>query len=191
MVINKKKILIILISLVIIILIIKVADNMSPPPKIEDYLKDIGFTNEGESALYYKQISEIDEEQYQRAVSNKMNATYEFIYFNINNNQLTKNKMTYEDEITETFIPTYDYTNQKLTYTYRFVYNNANVIFEGEYNLKTTKFTCENTYSYKFDLEIGKEAICEKVKYDIEDFKKEAETLITNQKLLKSFRNST
>ena len=60
MVINKKKILIILISLVIIILIIKVADNMSTPPKIEDYLKDIGFTNEGESALYYKQISEID-----------------------------------------------------------------------------------------------------------------------------------
>lgn len=188
MIINKKKILITLIALVVIILVIKVANNINPPPKIENYLRDIGFNNEGESALYYKQISDIDNDEFQKRMNSERNAIYEILYFNVNKNELTKNKKSYEDGIFETFIPTYDYSNQELNYTYKIIYNNTNIIFEGKYNLKNTKFTCENIYSYKFELEAGVDAICNKIKYDVEDFKKEAQSLITNKELLKKLK---
>lgn len=188
MIINKKKVVIGLIIIAIAILAINIADNNRSTPTIENYLKSNGFTNEGESTLYYKQISDINRDEFQRKMNNKKAAIYETIYFNTANNQLNKTKMTYEDGIYETFSPTYDYANQKLTYNHRFVYNNANVIFEGDYNLKSGKFTCKNNFHYKFDIEEGKDYICNKIKYDVEDFKEEAQNLIANKELLKKLK---
>lgn len=188
MVVSKKKVIIGIIVAAIIILIINLSNSLAPEPTIENYLKSKNFTNEEGSVLYYKEISEIGKDEFNIKKNNKINATYEVLVFNTNKKQLTKNKLSYENEIFETFIPTYDYIKQELTYINRIVYNNTSIIIEGTYNMKTSKFTCENKYIYNFNIEEGKDAICNKIKYDVEDFKKESINLITDKELLKSLK---
>lgn len=189
MVINKRKVIIGIIVAFLIILTINIGTNSTPPPTIESYLKSKSFTVEKGSSLYMKQITEISKEGFNIKKNNKQNAIYEIYIFNVDKKQLTKNKLTYENEIFETFIPTYDYTNQQLTYTHRIVYNNTAIMFEGKYNLKNSKFTCENAYKHNFNIKETKDTICKKIQYDVEDFKKEALNLIKDKKLLKSLKN--
>lgn len=189
MLISKRKIIIGIAITAIIILIINLSNSLDQPPTIQNYLKNKGFTNEEESVLYYKQLSEMGKDEFNIKKRNKINATYEVLIFNTNKKQLSKNKLSYENGIFETFIPNYDYTSQILKYTDRIVYNNTNIIIEGTYNMKNSKFICENKYSYNFNIEEGKDTLCNKIKYDIEDFKKEAINLITDKDLLKSLKN--
>ena len=178
---NNKKIIIVAICLIIILIIVKLTTSSSTENTLKNYLKEQEFTNEKESNLYSKQLSNTSIEEYENDIINKKDSKYEVIYFDIKNYQLIKNEMIYEDEIQTIFIPTYDFNKNLLTYTYRFVYNNTNVIFEGEYNLKTNKYTCENIYTYEFNFQTEKdEPICNKIKYDVEDFKEEVQLFLKN-----------
>lgn len=175
MVINKSKVFIILI--IILAIIIKVMSSTNN--NIESYLRDNGFVLEEDgSALYRKKITDLDVEEFEIKMSNKEDAVSEIMYFNINNYQLSKKKLGYEDEIFITFVPKYDYTSNMITYNYRIVYNNSSLIFSGDYNVKNQYFTCDNEYNYNFDAISEKNVLCDRIEDDVLLFKDEVLELV-------------
>lgn len=190
---NKKTIIIsisIVLLLLIMILLIPKMLKKEPQTQIIKYITNLKFTNSDNSYLYSKQVSEDNLDEYTKKVENNINSEYEILYFNINTYQLTKDEMTYDDGINKNFTPTYDYTNNDLTYTYRVNYDDINILIEGKYNIRTKEFICTPTFSYGIDIENSQEAICNKVKFDIETFEYETKTIIENHKIIDYIKNN-
>ena len=187
---NKKKIIIIT-SIIAILLIIILFINLSKNPQKEiiTYLQSIEFINKDTTNLYAKQISKNNLEKHNNNIQNNIESEYEVLYFNTDTYELTKNKTTYQDEITKDFTSTYNYTNNNLNYTYRINYNNTNIIMEGTYNINNKRFTCEPTFSYQIDIEKSKKDICNKIELEVELFSYETQTLFDNPKLLDYMKN--
>ena len=165
---NKKKILIIL-GILIFLGGLKLLMYQSTSDKVATYIQNKGFTkySSDDSFLYIKQISSLNLDQYLEKVEKGEESKYEAFYFNMNNYQVTKDKMSYEDEIDSEFSATYDYKIKKLSYRYKVVIGNANAIFDGEYDREKEQFTCDNIYSYHFDIEGKEDVFCDKILYDV------------------------
>lgn len=188
---NKKKIIILSVITLLLLtftIIINLTDNnKNVLPK---YLKSIGFTNLESTTLYQKQISKITEEEHNNNIENNTKSEYEIQYFNIDTFEYTKNKITYNDNITKDYTPTYNYKDNKISYIYRVYYQNTNIIFEGQYNLKNKRFTCEPTFHYQVNIENLENDICNKLKIEAEIFSNEISTLIEDPKALKYINNN-
>lgn len=181
----KKNIIITIISVLILLVIVLIIKLINTPERqLERLLKSQDFTNYNNSYLYTKQISTNNIKTHNQNVQNNIESEYTVLYFNIKNYQLTKDTIYYSDGILKNLTPTYDYTNNTLTYNYRIYYNNINIIFKGIYDINTKKFTCEPTYSYQINTENSKETICNKVKAEIENFSYETRTFIEDYSLL-------
>ena len=188
---NKKNIIIIsaiTLLLTILTIIINITDNnKNVLPK---YLKSVGFKEIKDTTLYKKQISKINEEEHNSNIENNIKSEYEIHYFNIDTFEYTKNKITYNDNITKDYTPTYSYKDNKINYIYRVYYENANIIFEGQYNLKNKRFTCEPTFHYQVNINDIKEDICNKLKLESEIFSSEISIVIEDPKALNYIKNN-
>lgn len=186
---NKIKIIIIIIITIIIATILILNLTQNKDKQIINYLKALNFTSDENSYFYSKQISQNSLEEHNNNIKNNIESEYEILYFNTNIYTLTKNKISYNDGITKDFTPIYNYTNDKMTYTYRINLNNTNIIMEGIYDIETKEFTCNVSFAYQIDIEKSKDEICNKVKKDIEVFEYETKTLIENPKLLQYIKD--
>lgn len=181
---SKKK-LIVIVSVLILILLLILVLFQSPSDRVIKILKKNGYINEKGSSLYFKQISDLNLEEFNKKVDNGEFSVYEENYFDTKQYQFIKNKMEYFDNIRTNFTPKYDYTNGKLTYTYRVIINeNSNVIFEGNYNSDTDSISCENTYSHDFYLEGNEDIFCKKIEQNVKDFYLEMTSVIKNVNLI-------
>jgi len=188
---NKKKIIIIstiILLLLIFTLIIKFTNNSENI--LVKYLKASGFTNNENTSLFKRQISKITEEELNNNINNNINSEYEMQYFNTNTFEYTKDKISYNNNITKYYTPTYNYRDNKITYIYKINYQNANIIVKGEYNLNNKKFICEPTFYYQMNIEKVKDNICNKIKLETEIFSNEITTLIENPKALNHIKNN-
>ena len=181
---------IIILILLICIFILKIYVNKPTDEKVIHYIKNLGYVNEGNSSIYYNQISSLDLNEFNDKVANGIEAVYEKNYFYVDAYQLIKNKMEYSDNIIISFDPKYDYRSRKLTYTYRINTKNSSIIFEGSYNSNTEEFICENTYYYNFDIYKENGVVCDKILYDVKDFYYEVLDFITSAKLLDEMSKS-
>lgn len=179
-----KKILIVVLVIVGFIVLLRLLSYKSPQEKIDKYITGKGFSKESNSTLYYKKISKLSREEFNSDRDSGIDSEYEMLYFNIDTYQLLKDKLSYSSEIDSSFNPTYDYTNNKLTYDYRVVMNETNIIIKGDYNMETEEFTCERVFASQVDMKSVQETLCNKIKYDVEEFKYEALTLIDNSRIL-------
>lgn len=186
----KKKIIIITLAFIAILLTTVLILNLKKDTKtqITNYLSNIGFDKYGNSFLYIKQTSENNLEDYNKDIEQNIETEYEVLYFNVDTFELTKDKMTYNDGITKNFTPTFNYSNDNLTYTYRIKYNNSNIIMEGTYYIETKYFTCKPAFSHQMDIEKTKKAICNKIELEMKIFEYEINTLIENPKLLNNMK---
>ncbi len=187
---TKKKILIAIVAVISILVILKLITNKTPEEQIGTHLIKQGFVQEEGSTMYHKLISPIGLNEYNKAVSNNQTAQYEMLYFNTSSYKLTKDKMSYHDNIQKSFNPTYDYVNDTLTYTYRINLESTNIIVKGDYNTDTKEFTCVPNFSYQVYIETTIDDICASAQYDVEQFSEESLTLITSNHLLSKIKNN-
>lgn len=186
---DRKKILMVILGIIAFFVLLNLVTYRSTTERVVKYITRLGYQNDGESSLYSKQITDINLDQYFSQVEKKSTAKYEVNYFNVKEYQFIKNVMEYSDGIESTFSPKYDYKVEKLSYTYRIVIrDSSSVIFEGEYDASREDFTCENTYMYQFDLIGNEEALCNKIRFDVENFYYEMRKLITNPSLIEKMR---
>lgn len=146
------------------------------------------FIQEENSYVYARHVSTITLDEYMTKSEQGLDATFEATYVNTKSFKVIKNKYVTEDEIKTTFIPTYNLKTNKLTYTYRIVAKDSNVIFEGSYNIDKDKFTCDNSYLNNFDVDEAKNIICDKIKYEIDDFYIELLELLDDPILLEEIK---
>ena len=151
-------------------------------------VKNHDFIQEENSYVYAKHISNITLDEYFERSEQGLDSEFEATYVNTKSFNIIKNKYVTDDNIKTTFIPTYNLKTDKLTYTYRIVVNASNVIFEGSYNIDKDKFTCENSYVNNFDIDKTQDIICEKIKYDVDDFYIELLELLDDPILLKEIK---
>lgn len=182
------KLLIILIIIFTILVLLRFITREDKSDKIGNYLISKGFIKEEDSTLYHKQLSDMTINEYEDKVNNKQNSTYEMLYFNTNNYNYMKDKMTYEDDISKSFNPTYNYKDNTLTYVYRINMYNTNIIIEGEYDTNTEEFTCNSTFASEINIDNAENDICDSIKYDVIDFSYEALTLITSTDILNDMK---
>ena len=185
---TRGKILVIILIIFIILVLLRFIMRENKEDKIGSYLISKGFLKEEDSTMYHKQVSDITIEEYENKVNNKENTTYEMLYFNTYNNHFIKDKMIYEDDITKSFNPTYNYKDDTLTYVYRINMYNTNIIIEGSYNNNTEEFICNPTFASEIDIDNAKEDICNSIKYDVVNFNYEALTLITSTDILNEMK---
>ena len=181
---NKKKILIVVGSLLFLVLIFAVTYR-TPSQKVVKILKKAGYTNQGNSAIYSKLISNLNYDQYSKKVEEGNSSLYEENSFDTREYEFMKVKMEYADKIRTNFTPKFDYKTRMLTYTYRVVVDNkSSVIFEGNYNSDTDSFSCENAYVYEFELEGNEDIFCNKIEQNVKDFYLEMTSMIKNADLV-------
>lgn len=178
---NKKKIIILIIVLLLCVFI-SIVLNGSPDKKIIKYFKNIGFYNDNNGILYYKQVSDIDENVFNNNVSNNIDSNYEKFIFDISNYELLDINMEYDDGVLSDFSGTYNYATNSVDYNYRVTYNNTNIIVNGKY--EEDDFSCNYTFVHDFDIDKSSDVICENAKSYCESFSFEARNLIKNNKIL-------
>lgn len=152
------------------------------------FIEKKGFQNEGDSSLYYKTTSDDNYDSYQEKSKNDINSVYEAFCFDVNNYRISKQYMSYDDGIVTNFTPLYDYKTDALTFTYRVVGGDANFIFEGSYSHDDDEFVCKNIYS-SLEIESEEGIICDKIRYDVEDFYYEMIDIVNQVKLVKWMKN--
>jgi hypothetical protein len=185
---KKKIILFIILILILSYLGYIILTKKSTSEKLTTYLINNKFQYNDDST-YFKQLSDTSLDEYYNLVNEKVNTTYEEIYFDINNFQLLKNRMDYYNGTSITFSPMYDYKYSKLEYVEEVSLNNSKAIFIGKYIDKTMKFTCE--LSNENNMSINKsnqEILCNNIKDDVISFDYYARKLITDKTLLKEIR---
>ena len=181
---NKKKILIVVGSLLFLVLIFAVTYR-TPSQKVVKVLKKAGYTNQGNSAIYSKLISNLNYDQYSKKVEEGKSSLYEENSFDTREYEFMKVKMEYADKIRTNFTPKFDYKTRMLTYTYRVVVDNkSSVIFEGNYNSDTDFLICENAYTYNFDIEGNENTFCDKIKVEVKKFYLEMISVIEDASLV-------
>ncbi len=188
---NKKlKICLIIVGIIIAIIILKVLTTKPLEQRLAKYLTNIDFVQDEGSALYYKQTSKLSRDEYLAKISAREQAHYEALYFNTASYDLTEDELDYQDDIEISFNPTYNYQNQKITYTYRINVNNTNALIEGTYDQKSEIFTCEPTFAFNIEIDQSINDICDSIKLEVEDFQDTATTLITNYRLLEEMQKA-
>lgn len=181
----------VLVILVVVVVGAKLVDNKKNNQDILiKYIEKIGFEQEKDSSLYFKNNSKITKEEFDKLVDEGIDATYEGFYFNTSSYKLTSDKLEYADEVYTEFNPTYDYTNNTLDYDYRVTIGDTWIFIEGIYDEDNDSFTCNDTYYNGIDIDSSIEAICDKVKYDVEEFRYDALTLITRYDILEGMKNT-
>ena len=181
---NKKKILIVVGSLLFLVLIFAVTYR-TPSQKVVKILKKAGYTNQGNSAIYSKLISNLNYDQYSEEVEEGNSSLYEENSFDTREYEFMKVKMEYADKIQTNFTPKFDYKTRTLTYTYRVVVDNkSSVIFDGSYNSDTDSLICENAYTYNFDIEGNETTFCDKIKVEVKKFYLEMISVIEDASLV-------
>ena len=189
----KKRKIIIIIIVAFILIIFRIVTNKSNNEKVETYIKKIGFKKQKDSDLYYKQISDINLDQFFKLVEGDTYADTSYLYFDLNNYHLIKVNMQYSNEVTSTLTATYNYKKDKLTYIYEVTGGDVSAMFEGEYMVEKKAFICEESYYNNIDVyeDNNKEIICDKIELDIGEFYEELRHLITNPNLLNKMKEKS
>jgi len=185
---TRGKILVIILIIFVVLVLLRFIMREDKEDKLGNYLISKGFVKEEDSTMYHKQVSDITIEEYENKVNNKENTTYEMLYFNTYNYHFIKDKMIYEDDISKSFNPIYNYKDNTLTYVYRINMYNTNIIIEGSYDNNTEEYICNPTFASEIDIDNANEDICNSIKYDVEDFSYEALTLITSTDILNEMK---
>lgn len=186
-----KKAIIVLIVLIVMVVGFKLIGNKKNTQDVlVKYIEKIGFEQEKDSSLYFKNNSTITKDEFDRIVAEKTNASYEGFYFNVSSYKLTSDKLEYSDGVYTEFNPTYDYTTNTLDYDYRISIGDTRMIIEGMYDKDNDNFTCDTTYYSGIDINDAIEAICDKVRYDVDDFRYDALTLITRYDILEGMQKT-
>ena len=182
---NKKKVFIFVVGCFSLFLLLLLLTYQTPSDRVIRILKRNGYRNTNSSSLYSKQISDSNFEQYSTKLQEGNSSVYEENYFDVKKFQFMKVKMEYSDKIQTNFTPKYEYTTQKLSYTYRVtVDTNSSVIFEGIFDSKKDSFTCENTYVHQFELSGNESVFCDKIEKNVKDFYLEMTSMIKNANLV-------
>ncbi len=188
---NKKKWLIIAGIIIIVFIILNLMTNKTTEEKVQSYIENIGFQKLEDSELYYKQISDTSIKEYFEIIKQEQEATLNILYFNTKQFQLLKVLMEYSNSISTSFDATYDYKTEQITYTYEITKGDTLVMLEGNYLPDTKEFNCDVTYyeNIKLYQNNNETVLCDKVKYDAENFAEETRTLITNPTLLQAMNS--
>lgn len=182
---NKKKIIFIIGGGVLFLFLLLLVTYRTPTQKVTKLLVKNGYTHENDSALYSKQISNLNYNQYEEQVKEGNSSLYEENYFDTKQYEFIKVKMEYSDGIQTNFTPQYDYKNSILSYTYRVtIMDKSSVIFEGSYNSDFDSLVCENSYTYHFDIEGNENVFCDKIKIEVKKFYEEMINLIKDANLV-------
>lgn len=184
----KKKIICLVLATFMILVLLNIMTSKPTSKKISNYIEKKGYKNEAESNLYYKQITELSLKDYQEKIKNNLDAEYEKRCFILNEYSFTQTQLTYTDGVETDFTPKYSYKTDKMTYQYKVSVNSIALIFSGEYQKKSDKFTCKNIYDSNIKTDIDKATFCEKIKYDVQEFYYEATKLIDNATLINEMK---
>jgi uridine kinase len=188
---NIRKIIILaIIALLAVAGTLRLITYKKPLDRIKNNLISLGFTPEEDNIIYYKQLSDLSESEYNINKNQNIDSTFDILYFNTSIFELTETKLEYSSEVSTSFIPVYNYQNNSLKYNYRITYNSTTVIYEGEYDLDDKTLTCNNIYAHDINLPTNENNICEEVKTNIDNFTLEIDKLITSQKLLNYMKKS-
>lgn len=178
-----KKIIIIFWGVFLLLVVFNFIINKNPEDKVFEYLLNKGFSLDM-GTLYIKQNSENSMEDYELDKSQGIDSNYELLYFNKDTYILTMDRTEYSEGIVKSFNPSYNYTNNYLTYNYRITINNTNVLIEGEYDKNNDTFSCNPVFSYDIEINSSIDDVCFKLEYDLKEFYYEAITLVDNAKIL-------
>ena len=179
---NKKKVIIIIGILVAIVIILRVLTFKTTTKRLENYLIDNGFVKEDN--MYSKKLTDDSLDEYYDYKSEEIDSFSETLYFDTNSFQLIKMSFDYSDNVELYFNPTYNYTNDNLTYNYEINMNSTSVMIEGSYNSSENIVTCDIVSSKNINLNFDKENICGKVEFDVREFYDDAGNVIKDKKLL-------
>lgn len=184
-----KIIIAIIVVIVTVLLIMSLNKKTDLKEEVSNYIIQEGFLNDDNSPLYYKKLSTMDFDSFNKKMERGNDASYEMLYFNLDNFQYMKDYSEYKNDVYKSFNPTYSYKTNLISYNYRIGYNDTTVLIKGTYNKDSEVFECKPEYSYEIDISKSLSDICNKVKLDVLDFQYEADTLITNANLLKKMKN--
>jgi len=185
---KKKHIIILLLLVLVFILVFALFNRKDAKEKLENYITRIGFRQDNVGTLYYKQTSSLNLDEYTNKVNGKIDSEYSMLYFDVDGFQLIKDDRRYSNGISSSFNPVYDYRSGSITYKYRYNYNDTNIIIEGGYNKSTNYFVCNPTFTYEVDIDKAEKDICNSVKADLDNFRYEAFTLVTDAGLLREMQ---
>lgn len=178
-----------IIVLIILMFVIRAFTYMNSDDRIRRNVISLGFSAYEDEIGYYKQLSDIDLEQYYVDIESK-DSYYDALFFNTSTYEFMENKFQKINGVEINFIPVYDYKTMELSYTYRLVYETSNLIFEGKYDINTGEFTCDKSYAHDIEIFDSEDIVCENAKNSIKDFVIQIDNFITNPNLIKYMNNS-
>lgn len=182
---SRKKVVMIVVGVIFSFLLLMLITYRTPSERVASILRRNGYTNNNDSSLYNKQISDFNYDQYAAKLNENLSAVYEENYFDVKKFQFMKVKMEYSDKIQTSFTPKYEYATKKMSYIYRVVVDDrSTIIFEGTFNPSKDSFVCENTYVYQFELSGNESVFCDKIEKNVKDFYLEMTSMIKDANLV-------
>lgn len=158
--------------LLILALLLNLLFTSSNQDNLKDYLLNKGYILEND-----------DETRFFKVIDDKT-----IDYFSISEYTMTRNINDKNDSFEYSLTIKYDYKNHEITYNYRITYgNNTNVIFKGNY--LEDEFTCDKEFSTVSLSQDEIQSNCDLIKIKVEWFKKEAEVLFSNYRLVEYMEN--
>ncbi|MBR3660565.1 MAG: hypothetical protein IKN63_01500 [Bacilli bacterium] len=172
--------------LFLLLLIINYFFIPSSNNQVKSYISNLGYKCEDESNYYHLLKSSTNMDEYLNNVNNNINSTYEENFFDTDFLSFKKSIKKYEDKIESSLDESFNYKTMEVDYDYKMIINDfSSVVFSGSYNYNNSKvnFTCNKEYAYNFE-SIDDNTICEKIKYDVQDFYMESIKLFDGSSVL-------
>lgn len=180
---NEKKWLIVLIIILSILFGINIYKN-TPNFKIKKYLLNRGFYLEDDGTFYYKQLSENTISEYEDDRNKNKKSNYDYLYFNQYDRSLIEVINEYEDKYESSLNINYNFSNNKVKYTYRIDYEKTNIIIKGTYDELSDELTCKKEYAHNINLDDNKD-FCDNASLYIRSFYEIKNKIFTNKKINK------
>lgn len=170
-------------------------DNKSFDSKeiIRDHIKEEGFSFDENSDCYKKSITNNTLTDYYQLIDEKKKASYEELYFYLNQQRLNlesekyenvyylnKLKMEYENDIYRNYSSDYNLVDKMITYKYDVTMFSSTLIVSGTYDEENNKFTCEIASNKGMD-EASKDVFCTRAEYETNLFLQQIKDLLDNQ----------
>lgn len=185
--INKIIFLLLAIILVVIVVIIGLYNKVDD----EKFFLDKGFLKYDDES-YYKQLSKISKDEFEKNVSNKIASSYSYMYYALGTKHLSEEVGIYSNDVKLEYIGEYNIKNNVITYSMRGTYYSTVVQFTGDYDISKGDFSCSSLvhHDIKYDDEL-KSDICKISKDFSIDLYNNTVNLIDDKKVLNKIIENT
>ena len=179
LVIGNKKIIIVFVFIVLLVICILIFGHKKGD-KVEKYIVSLGFKKVNN--LYEKKLSGMDVDKYHFTIDQKLPAESTYLYLDLDRSLLTEVGLKYSLDLQYSFLGSYYFKDDKISYHYEVYDGIASAMVKGEYLDDTESCSCESVYLKNANDTEGNvfSLICEQAKYVCLDFSVHAKTLITN-----------